>query len=105
MIGLVIKFALIQIYLWYEKNFHFQRETLKKNIYPGILIKIHAIVLHCNQIMLETLFHTCGTSIMAKVVPAIEKPTACPRFLSKNVFNATNDDAIASPVPKPIIKE
>lgn len=39
---------------------------------------------------------------MAKVVPAIEKPTACPLFLSKNVFNATKDDAIANPVPKPI---
>lgn len=51
------------------------------------------------------LIHTCGTSIIAKVVPAMEKPTACPRFLSKNVFNATKADAMAKPVPKPIIRK
>lgn len=38
---------------------------------------------------------------MANVVPAIENPTACPLFLSKNVFNATKDAAIANPVPNP----
>jgi len=31
----------------------------------------------------------------------MEKPTACPRFLSKNVFNATKEQAVARPVPKP----
>lgn len=38
---------------------------------------------------------------MANVVPAIENPTACPLFLSKNVFNATKDAAIVNPVPNP----
>lgn len=38
---------------------------------------------------------------MANVVPAIENPTACPLFFSKNVFNATKDAAVANPVPNP----
>jgi len=34
----------------------------------------------------------------------MEKPTACPRFFKKTVFNATKEDAIAKPVPKPVVK-
>lgn len=48
---------------------------------------------------------TCGTSTIPNAVPAMEKPTAWPRFLSKNVFNATKDEAIARPVPRPVENE
>jgi len=43
-------------------------------------------------------------SIIPNAVPAMEKPTACPRFFEKNVFIATKEDAVARPVPKPVAK-
>lgn len=59
-------------------------------------------VSHYLSVNLDLLQLTCGTNTIPSAVPAMEKPTACPRFLSKNVFNATKDEAIARPVPRPV---